>query len=417
MEYLKRKLLDEIRNLQQRREMIIIRGPRQAGKTTLMKIIEHGIKEHQKIFVNLDIPGMRREILENPVDFIKRHKGKNGRLFVFLDEAQRLKSGEPLKIIYDEFTDVKMFVSGSSSLEIKANVLPFLVGRAFLFNILTFDFGEFLAAKDRGLAKIFREKNESLKGFMEGKDEIASPSFNPDFLKLWKEYTLFGGYPEVIKAGTEDEKKLVLNSIKDLYIEKDLVSFFKIEETGKFEDLAKLMAFNVGSITSFSGFSSDIGINFNRIEEYTEILKTTYIIHSLRSFHRNLSTEIRKPPKIYFLDLGMRNALLNNFSGFDSRSDRGPIMENFVFREIISNFIDWETRFWRTTGKAEVDFVLSKGKEIIPVEAKLGMKIERGFHSFLRAYAPERAVVATFDHFGKKRIGKTRLFFVPAWYF
>ena len=148
-----------------------------------------------------------------------------------------------------------------------------------------------------------------------------------------------------------------------------------------------------------------------------EILRNTYIIAILGSFHKNLVTEIRKSPKIYFLDLGLRNSVINNFSEFDVRTDRGEIMENFVFRELVSNFSDFEVKFWRTTGKAEIDFILTKGDKIIPIEVKMSGKITRGFHSFLKTYSPERAVVVTLDKFEERKIGDTRVIFVPVWYF
>ena len=412
-----RKLMERIAPLIKRREIIGIRGPRQAGKTTLMKMIEQSLAEnHDTVFINLDIPAMRNELAKNPLDFVKRFKKKK-KLFLFLDEVQRLSDGSAIKIIYDEFPDVKIFMSGSSSLEIKSTILPYLVGRAFIFELLTFDFEEFLEAKDPGLARLFRERKQQVVDFANGRvEEIKEPAFAGDFIKLWEEYAIYGGYPEVVKAEKHEEKALILQAIKNLYIEKDIVNFFRIEETGKFEDFVKILAFNTGQLLSLASLSSAAGITYAKARDYLEILKNTYIVALVRPFHRSMVTEIRKSPKLYFLDLGLRNAVLSNFSDFGSRADQGAIAENFVLRELISNFPDWEIKMWRTTGRAEVDFLLIRAEELLPVEVKLGARLERGFYSFLERYKPDRALVVTREFFGERRVGDTLVKFVPAFY-
>ena len=191
---LERGLESKLEKLESRKEIIGIRGARQTGKTTLLKLIE-GKTKADKAFINLDQAEYRRALEDNPLDFVKRFK-KNGKLVLFLDEIQKVKEGgEKLKIIYDEFPDVKIFFSGSSSLEIKTNILPCLVGRLFLFELYTFDFDEFLSLKDEGLHKLFREKSLSLRKFIDWGENIAPPSFTEQFLKLWKQYAIFCGYP------------------------------------------------------------------------------------------------------------------------------------------------------------------------------------------------------------------------------
>jgi predicted AAA+ superfamily ATPase len=415
----KRKLEDKIKKFVKRKEIIGIRGARQTGKTTLLKMIEKGITGN-KVFINLDLVEYRRALEENVIDFIKRFKRPGEKLFLFLDEIQKVKDGgEKLKIIFDEFPDVKTFISGSSSLELKTNVLPPLVGRLLLFELLTFDFEEYLSAKDEGLARLFRKKHSTLKNFLEGRgDEIEQPSFVDEFLKYWKEYAIFGGYPEVVKAEDEEEKITILKNIFNLYLEKDILTFFRIEETSKFEDLLKFLAFNVSNLLSISSIASDLRMSHRKIDEFLTILQHTYIIHFLKPFYRNLATELKKSPKAYFLDLGLRNSTINNFSPFDNRSDNGQLTENFVLRELISSFEGWKINYWRTTGKAEIDFVLRRDEEIIPVEVKLsGEKLGKSFHSFLDTYRPEKAIIVTLNKFLKQNIGKTTIYWVPVFYF
>ncbi len=415
--FYKRKLEDKIRKYLQRREILGVRGARQVGKTTLLKMIAEKL-EGEKVFINLDLLDNRRTLEENPADFVKRFEKKGKKLYLFFDEIQRVKNaGEKLKIIYDEFPEVKMFISGSSSLEIKTNVLPFLVGRLLLFELYTFDFEEFMLAKDESLAKILREKIKSVKGFLEGNDEPQAPSFRQEFLTHWKEYAVFGGYPEVVKAKEREEKIMLLKNIYNLYLEKDVISFFRIEETTKFENFTKALAFGIASLLNLNSVASDVKISYKKAEEFLEILEHSYIISLVNPFHRNLVTELKKSKKIYFLDLGLRNAVIGNFLHFDSREDRGKLMENFVFRELITNFEEYGINYWRTAGKAEVDFVLSKGQSLIPVEVKLGgEKLTRGFYSFLRAYRPERALIITLDKFGRQKTENTLIYRIPVFY-
>ena len=382
-----------------------------------MRVIEKRVRG-KKAFINLDLPEYRRTLQQNPLDLIRRLKEAKRKLVVFLDEVQRVENaGESLKLIYDEFPDVKLLISGSSSLELKVNVLPPLVGRVFLFELLTFDFEEFLMARDPGLWRVFREKHENLMRFIREGGSIEEPSFIRDFLELWKEYVIYGGYPEVIKSPKEEEKRTVLKNVFNLYLEKDIATFFRVGETSKFQDFVKALAFNTSSIISLSSLASDLKLSYRRAEEFLEILRPTSIISWLRPFARNLVTELRKAPKFYFWDLGLRNAALENFSGFDTRTDRGALAENFVFRELVQS-TDGRLRYWRTTGGAEIDFVLAKENEVVPIEVKLrGGPPGKGFHSFLKAYRPDRGIIVTLDTFGEQRIAGAKIYRVPVFYF
>jgi len=348
---------------------------------------------------------------------VKRFK-ESRELFLFLDEVQRIENcGEILKIIYDEYPDVKIFISGSSSLELKTNILPFLVGRLFIFELYTFDFEEFLTAKDKSLARIFRAKNESIRRFLDTGEDIEEPSFSEEFLDYWKEYVIYGGYPEVVKTDDFDMKKMILRNIFELYLEKDITAFFRITDYKKFEDLVRFLAFKISNMISVSSIASDLKIGYKEVEKYLEILEHTYVIKLLRPFYKNLVTEIKKAPKIYFLDLGLRNAVIDNFIPFDNRVDKGELSENHVFRELIINFDGWKIHYWRTTGKAEVDFILERDGEIIPLEVKLsGERLGKSFYSFIKTYKPSKAVIISLNKFYKRSIEGTKIFWIPIFY-
>lgn len=400
-----------------RKEIIGIRGARQVGKTTLLKKIQQQMGKNS-LYLTMDLPENRRALEETPLDLVQRWKKENQKMFLFLDEIQKANNaGEKLKIIYDRFPEVKIFISGSSSLELKTKVLPALVGRLLLFEMYPFSFAEFLSAKDSGLAKLYHQKHKSLQNFLAGKGKIDKPAFQEEYLHLWKEYALFGGYPEIVKSKDIEEKKMLLKNIFNLYLEKDIVSFFKIEDTTKFEDFLKAASFTIGQLQVLSSLAGKIHLPYQDADRFMEILQHTYVIRLLPPFHKNVVTEIKKSPKLYFLDTGLRNAILNNFSPFENRTDAGQLAENVAFQQLLINFSEYELRFWRTTGKAEVDFVLSKDEELIPIEVKLTENsIGKSFHSFLEAYHPKKAIIITLDHFSEEKINNTTLYKIPIYY-
>jgi hypothetical protein len=156
----------------------------------------------------------------------------------------------------------------------------------------------------------------------------------------------------------------------------------------------------------------ELGMDYKTIENYLSILTNTYIVSFLPPFHKNLSTELKKAKKTYFIDTGMRNSIMNNFLAVESRTDTGALLENFVLNELKSTF-DCKINYWRTAGKAEVDFVISFDRDIIPVEVKSHAKLGKGFLSFLKTYRPKRALVFTEREFGTRKIEGTEVAFIP----
>ncbi len=398
----------------------MIRGPRQAGKTTLMKIISKGIKGGKKEFINFDIPNNRNSVSESPIDYIRRiinNKG-DGKITLFLDEVQRLdNAGEILKVIYDTFKGkIKIFASGSSSLEIRQKMLGFLVGRAVIFDLYTFSFGEFIRSKDTGLYVVFKERNDSVINLIENNGEPLHTAFSEDLLKLWKEYVVYGGYPEVVKADDFNIKKSLLLNLVNLYIEKDIISFFKIENTKEFENFLKILSLNDSQMLTISNAANDSGISFYKADSYLRIIENTYIASRVYPYYTNISSSIKKTPKVYFFDLGLRNAVLDNLLPYENRDDIGKLAENFVFGELIR--LGKQIKYWRTKSGAEMDFVIEENGELLPIEVKIGgsKAIGKSFYSFLETYKPKKALVITLDEFSKKEVNGTEIYYVPIFY-
>jgi hypothetical protein len=411
MEYYQRKIEEEMEGWLKRREIILVIGPRQCGKTTLFL---HLKELHGGSYVTLEDDELLKSFEKDPKQFVKRYiKSDNNLLFV--DEAQYSKSaGKILKLIYDLYSDkLKLFITGSGSFDIKVEVGKYLVGRAIYFELMPLDFEEFLMWKAKDLHTIFIDYRKSVRDFVMGKEStIKEPIFNKEFKSKLEEYLLFGGYPAVVREEDTKIKKDLLKNLTRTYLEKDVFFFFNIMHLEKFKNLMNYLSFNNGSIIENSSIMRELHMDYKTIENYLSILSNTSIMSLLSPYHKNLTTELKKAKKIYFKDTGLRNSIINNFLGLESRTDRGTLYENFIFNELSRNF-KGKQNYWRTTGKAEVDFVLNIDNKLVPIEVKSKIKPGRSFLSFIKTYKPDRALVFTDKEFRFKEIENTKVAFVP----
>jgi len=413
MLYIPRDLERTLKKYAHRREIIAVQGPRQVGKTTLLKQIYENTGG-ERAFVNLDLPEERRALSKNPTAFLRRHlPGKKGTLF--LDEVQNVKNaGQSLKIIYDTFPDVKMYVSGSSSLKIRKDVATALVGRILGFDLYPFNFQEFLRVKDEGLAELHREYRDATVKALQNGDDIPEGDYSNQFRHCLEEYMRYGGYPAAVIEDDEEVKQKILSEVVATYLERDVTAYFGVKSTEKFMDFLRVLARATGTPTSISSLADAARTTHKTAERFISILEMSYIAQRIRPYHGNVVTEMRKAPKVYFIDTGIRNTILRNFLPMECRTDAGQILENFVFRELLE-YVGGKIKYWRTKAGAEMDFVID-GDRPIPIEVKLGGKPSRGFHSFLRAYKPEVAFVVTLDRAEKVKMGDSTIHYVPAWY-
>jgi len=212
-----------------------------------------------------------------------------------------------------------------------------------------------------------------------------------------------------------------LKNIFNTYLEKDIISYLQITDTIKFRKLVSALSYLIGNLISFESLTSTCQSYFKEIIHLLDVLQQTYVIRVLRPFHKNLVTELRKNPKVYFFDYGLRNYAINNFNSLKIREDAGRLVENFILNEI-SSVVEERMflNFWRTTAKAEVDFVLSTIDRMIPIEVKYQSfkkpKISRSFRSLIESYKPDKALIITKDFWGKIKVGETAILFVPVCY-
>lgn len=410
MEYYPRKIEEELDKWINRKEVLIIKGPRQSGKTTLLL---HLKEKYGGVYVTLEDEDMLKTFEEAPKEFVMRFLGKE-REFLFLDEAQYSKKvGKNVKLLFDLFSDkLKLIITGSGSFDIKVEVGKYLVGRAIYFELFPLSFEEFLLWKAKDLHKIFLEYKKQVMSFLLNGEKLnILPAFQREFNSLLEEYIIFGGFPAIVKEDDEKIKVELLKNLTKTYVEKDVFFFLNVREIEKFKKLLSYLSIAVGSMLELSSLMREIGMDYKTLENYLSILINTYIISLVPPFYKNLVTELRKAKKVYFVDTGLRNSLINNFIPLKNRTDKGVLLENFIFNELRA--LGFNIKYWRTSGKAEVDFVIELQDQLIPIEVKSFGSIKRGFLSFINTYKPRSAIVFTEGEFAVKQISNTMVVFLP----
>jgi len=406
---IKRTLFSELVAHLPQKEISLIIGPRQAGKTTLMEMLKEHLdnRGERTLFLNLDIEWDRPHF-ESQAALLKKIELELGqqRGYVFIDEIQRKDdAGLFLKGLFDLKLPYKFIVSGSGSLELRQKIQESLVGRKRLFELSTVTFEEFINHRTD-----YRYE-EKLADFMAIEIDRAQ--------QLLSEYMQFGGYPRIVMATEQREKLRLIDEIYRSILEKDIAYLLKLDKPDVFSALIKMIAGQVGQLLNYSELSSTLNVSFSTVKKYLWYAQKISLIELIAPYARNVRKEISKSPVPYFWDLGLRNYSLGLFGHLESPSEKGLVFENLVFlflREKL-RFKAARLNYWRTKDKAEVDFVIEAGKEIIPAEVKFKHlkqdKVPTSLRSFIDKYKPERAYIINLDLSKTLRINKTTLFFLP----
>lgn len=322
---------------------IIIVGPRQVGKTTLIKTI---LEKQEHLFLDADDPTTRK-LLTNPnTEQLKSIIGKNN--IVFIDEAQRIENiGITLKIITDQFKDVQLLVSGSSAFELTNKINEPLTGRKWEYQLFPISWKEF----------------EDDIGFVKATQQLE--------MRL-----IYGMYPDVINHTGESFE--VLKELANSYLYKDILAFSTIRKPEILEKLLQALALQIGNEVSYNELSQLLGIDKNTVSNYIDVLEKAFVIFRLKSFSRNLRNEIKTNQKIYFYDTGIRNMIIGNFTTLELRQDKGALWENFLISERMkkNSYENSLARpyFWRTVQQQEVDYVEESSGKITGYEIKWNEK-------------------------------------------
>lgn len=359
-----RKIQQKINRWLLKDEIIVLNGPRQVGKTSLLKLSQTELErekiEKDRIFyLNLEDLEVLDELNKSPKNILNYIKIKNKKNYFLVDEIQYLDNPSGfLKYLYDEYRDkIKLIVTGSSSLELKAKLQDSLAGRKIAFRIAPLCFEEFLRFKNADILGYYRNENIPA--------EIQSR-----FKKYLDEYLLFGGMPKIALTPNEEDKKTLLKNYAGDYINKDIRHIGKVDNLLKFNQLAKILANQIGNLLNINELANTLNAPRLEIENYINLLEYTFVLHKVVPYRKNIRSQITKMPKAYFFDLGLRNQILNNFVEPPNRSDSGNLFENFVFLELKQNVNEGGIHFYRTVHKAEIDFIFEKNGVVYPIEAK-----------------------------------------------
>ena len=380
--YIPRSLERRLRRLVSTPEIIALLGARQVGKTTLMRRIFQRLPG-QKVFLDFEDPEALALFDEDIQAFARLYV--DGKDYVFLDEFQYSRhGGKHLKFLYDRYP-AKFVISGSSSLDVALKAAAALVGRVMLLELFPLSFEEFLCFRDPDLVPLVRQYVHELKPFPE--------PLHRRLLRHLEEFTLWGGYPRVATSEAPEERAEVLKNLLVTYLMKDIRGFFRLATEYPLQKLMRALALQIGGLIQYTELAQVSGLSYQELKRHLAILEETYILKFSRPFFTNRRLELVKNPKVYFLDLGFRNHLAQDFRGWSSRPDVGPLVENFVASELVKR--GHELKFWRTKSGAEVDFVIEVREGPLPLEVKAGTggALGKSLLSFLKKYRPKAAYV------------------------
>ena len=326
-------------------DVVILYGARQVGKTTLVRQILEKNSEVPSKYINCDEGDVQKIFSEAETSVALKKITGDARLVV-LDEAQRIRNiGSKLKLLVDNFPDQQIIATGSSSFDLANEIVEPLTGRSREFWLYPFS-----------AAEMFADGSEM------------------DFNRELESLLVFGSYPLVFTSNANEDKKLQLEKIASNYLYKDVLKFQNLKNFETVRKLLEALALQIGNEVSYTELGSLIGVSKQTVESYVDILEKAFIVFKIRPFSRNLRKELSKLRKIYFYDLGIRNALINNLNPLSIRGDVGALWENFVVadKRKQSNFIGNQTPlyFWRTYDGQEVDLVEERDGRLFGHEIK-----------------------------------------------
>ncbi|MDD4310034.1 MAG: ATP-binding protein [Candidatus Cloacimonetes bacterium] len=364
-------------------EALFILGPRQSGKTTLLKQLMHKVGEDRSIYIDLEFPELLRIFSTGITEILKYlnyHRPKqNDRIYVFIDEVQYLSDfSHIVKLMVDHYSgQCQLVMSGSSSALIKYQFKESLVGRKLVYELFPLSFDEYLR---------FREEDKLSDMLVHEPDSIPMEKLSAleDYLQ---DYIIYGGYPKVVKQQTREDKRQVLTDIVNSYILKDIKDLFKIEKSQQLNHLVRYLAANIGKCINQQSLATETRLHRETIQAYLNILEECYIIRRLQPFYQNLSTELKKMNKLYFVDTGVRNLLIDNLNELELRSDKGELVENYMHSHLFHNVKpDQKIRYWQTRSHQEIDFIVTGSAKLLALETKYSGDKSVSFAAFKRAY-------------------------------
>ncbi len=376
-----RKLKDKILRQLQTDSLprgVILYGPRQVGKTTLVEMIT-GELGKKVLVVSGDEMSEARRLLESR-EWAKMKLLLDGYDVLVIDEAQRIREvGLVAKIILDA-SKLKVILTGSASLDLASKTSEPLTGRAYSYRLWPVSQGEM--ADWVGLASS---------------------------LERVEEWVIYGSYPKVMTLGSLADKREYLVQLTEKYLYKDVLEFGGLKNADKLRSLLKLLAFQIGNQVSLAELGEQLEMSRETVKRYIGLLEASFIVFRVSGYSRNLRNEMRKMKKIYFWDTGVRNALLGQFGWREERGDWGQLWENWLIAERMK-WLEYESKrrrgyFWRLKSGAELDWVEEGEGKLVGVEIKSGSKVVRPPASWLKGYPEAEYRVVNRDNWWEWVVG------------
>ena len=325
---IERSIKEQIDSRLYKGKAVIIVGPRQVGKTTLLRMLTADT-DREVLVWNCDEPDVRKKLNE-PTSTELGAETANADL-ILIDEAQRVKNiGITLKLLIDNYPEKQLVVTGSSAIELSNSINEPLTGRKYEYVMFPFSSEELI--HEFGAIEEHRMLERRL---------------------------IYGSYPEVVNHPGEERE--ILTNLVSSYLYKDIFSFQDVRKPEIIEQLLQALALQVGSEVSFNELGRLLGLTSITVQRYIDLLEKSYVLFHLRSFSRNVRSELKKSRKIYFYDNGVRNAILGDYKPLDLRTDTGALWENYVISERMKhnsyNAFYGKSYFWRTQQQQEIDYI------------------------------------------------------------
>lgn len=340
-------------------KIIILYGPRQVGKTTLVRELINRLP-YQSLAVNADELAYQTALSAR--DLTQMKLVVEGYELLFIDEAQRIPDvGINLKILHDALPNLKIIATGSSSFELANRTKESLTGRTWTYELFPISLGE-----------LRQQQNEF------------------QLQQRLEEFLRFGSYPDTLQLANATDKIRYLRELSSAYLYKDVLEMAPIRHSDKLRKLLQLLAFQVGSEVSLNELGNALSMSKDTVSTYIDLLEKAFVVFRLSGFNRNLRKEVSKMDKIYFYDLGIRNVVIDNFQPLDLRTDVGALWENFLVIErrkrnaYARQFAN--TYFWRTYTGAELDYVEEANGKLMGFEFKFTRKTAKAPASWLDNY-------------------------------
>jgi len=340
---IKRFYMGKIDGLLEPNKVLTIFGPRQSGKTTMIRDFLEKYKG--KAYSSTGENASLANTLESR-NFSQIKSFFSGYDLIIIDEAQKIDNiGEALKIIVDQINGIKVIATGSASFDLSNKLGEPLVGRQRQIMLFPVSLGEL--------------KN----------------NFGGSFIiENLEQLMIFGSYPEILTTESAEKKKELLALLRDGYLYRDILELENLRNSKKILDLLRLIAFQIGKEVSLQELGITLGMSRATVEKYLYLLEKAFVLINVRGFSRNLRKEITKISRYYFYDVGIRNAVIDNFNPLNARDDVGALWENFIFIERMKKRfyqkIHSNIYFWRTWQQQEIDLVEERDGKLFGYEIK-----------------------------------------------